>query len=76
VELTAAGDGLSHCVTESAYREGLTAGSGRYRTLCGRIVLATAMMTAPGPACRTCRDTVRSTPGDVDRPPRRRRPRR
>ena len=76
VELTAVGDGLSHCVSDTAYREGLTTGSGRYTTVCGKTVLATAMITAPGPACRTCRDVVRSAPGDVDRAMRRRRSRR
>ena len=60
VELTGADDGLSHRVTENAYREGLSAGAGRYRTMCGRTVLATSMITAPGPACRRCHDAARS----------------
>ena len=76
VELTAVDDGLSHCVSETAYREGLTTGAGNYTTVCGRTVLATAMITAPGPACRKCRDVVRSAPGDVDQAVRRRRSRR
>lgn len=61
VELTAADDGRSHLVAQRAYAEGLAAGTGRYRTLCGRTVLPTALITAPGPACRSCRDAVRAT---------------
>jgi hypothetical protein len=55
VELTAAGDGLRHRVNEYAYEEGLTTGAGHYKTLCGRTVMAAAMITVPGPACRACR---------------------
>ena len=60
VELTGADDGLSHRVTESAYRQALAAGAGRYRTVCGRTVPAASMITAPGRSCRTCRDTART----------------
>ena len=61
VELTGADDGMSHRVTESAYSEGLTNGAGRFTATCGRDVLAAAMVTAPGPACRRCREVARST---------------
>lgn len=54
-ELTAADDGLNHRVTQRAYTAGLRSGEGRYKTLCGRMVPATAMITEPGPVCRACR---------------------
>ncbi len=60
IELTAADDGVSHRVTETAYREGLASGAGHYQALCGRRVLVASMITAPGRACRSCRDAVRS----------------
>ena len=61
VELTAVEDGRSHRVDIDIYCAGLTSGTGRYTTLCGRIVLAVSMITAPGPECRSCRDAVRRT---------------
>lgn len=60
VELTAVEDGRSHRVDVDEYGAGLASGSGRYRTKCGRTVLATSMVAAPGPECRACRDVVRS----------------
>ena len=66
VELTAVEDGRSHRVTSDAYSDGLTAGTGRYRTLCGRIVLAASMTSAPGPKCRGCG----AAPTQPDRAPR------
>ena len=59
VELTAVDDGRSHRVHIDAYSATLASGTGRYRTLCGRTVLATSMVTAPGPECRPCRDALR-----------------
>jgi hypothetical protein len=59
IELTAVEDGRSHRVDIDAYGVGLTSGTGRYRTLCGRSVLAASMITAPGPGCRECRRIAR-----------------
>ena len=60
VQLTAAADGLIHRVTERAYTQGLTSGAGRYKTLCGRTVLVTTLITEPGPVCPACREALRS----------------
>ena len=60
VELRGADDGLSHRVAESAYTEGTTSGTGRYKTLCGRSVLATTLIMEPGPVCRACSEAQRT----------------
>ena len=62
VELTAANDGLSHRVFQAVYDRCVVEGRGRYLTLCRRTVLATAMVTEPGPMCPACRQVVRHQP--------------
>ena len=67
VQMNAAETGKSHLVAEAAYAEGLTTCSGRYRTLCGVQVLATALVTAPGPACAECHRIADQKPQEAGR---------
>jgi hypothetical protein len=59
VEVTCASDRLSHRVDEIAYSAGLAGRRGRFRAVCGRLVLATSLCTVPGRPCPQCRDGVR-----------------
>ncbi|MBA3575575.1 MAG: hypothetical protein H0W37_11585 [Pseudonocardiales bacterium] len=47
--VTSATDGRTHRIADDAYLAGLVAGSGRYTALCGRRVVAAALVCPPGP---------------------------
>ena len=56
--VTSATDGRTHRIAEDAYTAGLVAGSGRYTALCGRLVMAAALVCPPGPDCQGCTAAV------------------
>ena len=58
IQVTSAGDDLSHLVAFRLYEEGLMAGEGRYAALCGRTILAASMSTTPGRDCPLCRASL------------------
>ncbi|MGQ0775321.1 MAG: hypothetical protein ACT4NY_13005 [Pseudonocardiales bacterium] len=72
VPLTCAVDGRSHCVTEHAFAAGRR--HGYYRVLCGRTVVAAAMVCPDGPPCPSCAQHARELGKPVDRAARHRRP--
>ncbi|MDQ4033810.1 MAG: hypothetical protein M3332_16840 [Actinomycetota bacterium] len=47
-------DGRAHLLNEQATTAGLAAGHGEYIALCGRRVVAAALMAPPGPTCLNC----------------------
>ena len=58
IEVTGADDGFSHRVVQQVYDQCVACGEGRYLALCGKVVLAAAMITQPGPVCRLCLASV------------------
>ncbi|HEU0088807.1 MAG TPA: hypothetical protein VFQ77_14370 [Pseudonocardiaceae bacterium] len=52
MSLTCVADGLDHQVSDAALDE--AGRSGRYRALCGQVVLPAPLVAAPGPVCRAC----------------------
>lgn len=58
IEVTGADDGLSHRVALQVYDQCVASGEGRYLALCGKVVLAAAMITQPGSVCRLCLASV------------------
>lgn len=58
IEVTGADDGLSHRVAQPVYDQCVACGEGRYLALCGKVVLAAALITQPGPVCRLCLASV------------------
>lgn len=52
--MTSSLDGRDHLLSQQATTAGLAAGHGEYTALCGRRVLAAALVTPPGPTCLDC----------------------
>ncbi len=52
--VTSTVDGRVHLLSEQATTAGLVAGHGEYAALCGRLVVAAALVTPPGPTCLDC----------------------
>ncbi|MGH3915253.1 MAG: hypothetical protein ACRDTC_17875 [Pseudonocardiaceae bacterium] len=52
--MTCAVDGREHLVSDHATTAGLAVGQGRYRTVCGHLAIAAALVAPPGPRCRDC----------------------
>lgn len=52
MSVTCVADGLDHRVSDVAL--GAAGRSGRYRALCGRLVLPAPLVAAPGPVCQVC----------------------
>ncbi|MCU1687732.1 MAG: hypothetical protein JWQ81_8471 [Amycolatopsis sp.] len=49
-------DGHDHAVTDEEFARGRTEHSaGRYKSICGHLVLAGSMLLPPGPPCDRCR---------------------
>ena len=72
--VTSTADGRDHLLSQQATTAGLVAGHGKYTALCGRLVVAAALVTPPGPTCLDCdtalhRSTTTST--TITPPPRR-----
>jgi len=52
--MTSTLDGRTHLLGEQATTAGLVAGHGEYAAICGRRVVAAALVTPPGPTCLDC----------------------
>lgn len=52
--MTSTLDGRDHLLSQQATTAGLAAGHGEYTALCGRRVVAAALVTPPGPTCLDC----------------------
>ena len=60
--MTSTADGRDHLLSQQATTAGLVAGHGKYTALCGRLVVAAALVTPPGPTCLDCETALhRST---------------
>ena len=54
IPLTGATDGRTHLVSTADLDRTIAEQGNRYRTLCGRTVLAAALTAPPGTRCRDC----------------------
>lgn len=52
VPMTCTGDGLDHRVSETSLSDACR--SGRYRAVCGRLVIPAALVAPPGRVCPAC----------------------
>ena len=60
--MTSTADGRDHLLSQQATTAGLVAGHGKYTALCGRLVVAAALVTPPGSTCLDCETALhRST---------------
>ena len=73
IQLTAADDRRVHRVAENAYDMALSSKAGRYRTLCGLMILPASLSTGPGKRCELCFADTTSTHRQKVRPRRLRR---
>jgi hypothetical protein len=55
LDMTSVIDGRTHSVAPDSFDAGIRAGRGRYRAVCGTVVVAAALTGAPGPSCPACR---------------------
>lgn len=54
VSITSLTDDQAHQVTDTELANGVTARTGRYRALCGHLVVAAAMVAPDGRPCAPC----------------------
>ncbi len=59
--MTSTTDGRAHLLDEQATTAGLAAGHGEYIALCGRLVVAAALVSPPGPTCLDCETALHRT---------------
>ncbi len=59
-------DGYTHAVTEDEFAAGRR--DGRFRAVCGHVVLAAPMIEAPGRFDPVCRDVLRDAPAEPSVP--------
>ena len=55
ITVTTAEDCVAHLITQAVYDQCVTAATGRYLTVCGRMILGAALATAAESSCSLCR---------------------
>ena len=52
--MTSAADGRTHAISAPEFDAGIWLGQGRYRAMCGAVVLVASLSAKPGPRCPLC----------------------
>jgi hypothetical protein len=65
--VTSALDSLEHAVSDDEVARGLTAGTGEYRAVCGRVLLTQFAIIPPGRRCTSCTGRMRQA-HHIERP--------